>query len=275
MPDDEPRLAEEEAEEGAPDWVVTFGDLMSLLLTFFVLLLSFSQMDVAKFKELAGSLQQAFGVQRKIPVYEPPKGIKIVARDFDQAYVEQAMVGNIEPHRLPQIVAERLRHLLKPLLEQQLVELEVQEDYVIMRLLGDVTFASGSAALQPEVKPVLRAIGSILGTLEQEIIVAGHTDNVPLRGGAFPLQPGAFPGACRGGGQLLPQRGPHPPRQAGHHGLWRIPPPGAQRLSGTPPPQPPGGNHPGLDLPVPPRSPGRPGGRRPTGSAVEPARLAR
>lgn len=185
MPDDEPRLAEEEAEEGAPDWVVTFGDLMSLLLTFFVLLLSFSQMDVAKFKELAGSLQQAFGVQRKIPVYEPPKGIKIVARDFDQAYVEQAMVGNIEPHRLPQIVAERLRHLLKPLLEQQLVELEVQEDYVIMRLLGDVTFASGSAALQPEVKPVLRAIGSILGTLEQEIIVAGHTDNVPLRGGAF------------------------------------------------------------------------------------------
>jgi len=49
-------------EEGAPDWVVTFGDLMSLLLCFFVLLLSFSEMDKAVYKEVAGSLEKAFGV---------------------------------------------------------------------------------------------------------------------------------------------------------------------------------------------------------------------
>src|SRR5262245_58836956 len=65
MADEEFRLAVDESEEGAPAWFVSFADLMSLLLTFFVFLVSFSQMDLAKFKELAGSLEQAFGAQRQ------------------------------------------------------------------------------------------------------------------------------------------------------------------------------------------------------------------
>ena len=75
-----------ECEEGAPAWVVTFGDLMSLLLTFFVLLLSFSRMDNERFKELAGSLQDAFGVQRIMPVFDLPRGIDLVARDFNTTF---------------------------------------------------------------------------------------------------------------------------------------------------------------------------------------------
>ena len=74
----------EAAEEGAPAWVVTFADLMSLLLCFFVLLLSFSEMDRQKYREVAGSMANAFGVQRKEKVYESPKGTKIVARAFDR-----------------------------------------------------------------------------------------------------------------------------------------------------------------------------------------------
>ena len=56
----------EECEEGAPAWLATFADLMSLLMCFFVLLLSFSEMDLQKFKMVGGSMKQAFGVQRKI-----------------------------------------------------------------------------------------------------------------------------------------------------------------------------------------------------------------
>ncbi len=72
---------------GAPEWVVTFGDLMSLLLCFFVLLLSFSEMDKAKYKEVAGSLEKAFGVSYESKSMTPPKGITIVAKDFDQPLV--------------------------------------------------------------------------------------------------------------------------------------------------------------------------------------------
>ena len=52
-------LEEDDGGGGIPEWVVTFGDLMSLLLCFFVLLLSFSEMDVAKFKQLSGSMKEA------------------------------------------------------------------------------------------------------------------------------------------------------------------------------------------------------------------------
>ena len=54
--------------EGLPAWMGTFADLMSLLMCFFVLLLAFSEMDVLKFKQIAGSMKFAFGVQNKIEV---------------------------------------------------------------------------------------------------------------------------------------------------------------------------------------------------------------
>ena len=73
---------EVKCEEGIPAWVMTFADLMSLLLAFFVLLFSFSEMDKNVYKELAGSLKDAFGVQREIKVKETPRGINIIAREF-------------------------------------------------------------------------------------------------------------------------------------------------------------------------------------------------
>jgi chemotaxis protein MotB len=73
---------EKECEAGIPAWVMTFADLMSLLLAFFVLLFSFSEMDKNVYKELAGSLKEAFGVQREIRAKETPRGINIIAREF-------------------------------------------------------------------------------------------------------------------------------------------------------------------------------------------------
>lgn len=73
---------ETKCDEGIPAWVMTFADLMSLLLAFFVLLFSFSEMDKNIYKELAGSLKDAFGVQREIKAKETPRGINIIAREF-------------------------------------------------------------------------------------------------------------------------------------------------------------------------------------------------
>ncbi|EDL52009.1 flagellar motor protein MotB [Vibrio mediterranei AK1] len=60
----------------------TFADLMSLLMCFFVLLLSFSEMDVLKFKQIAGSMKFAFGVQNRLEVKDIPKGTSIIAQEF-------------------------------------------------------------------------------------------------------------------------------------------------------------------------------------------------
>lgn len=81
--------------EGLPPWMGTFADLMSLLMCFFVLLLSFSEMDAQKFKRLAGSLSQAFGVQTKLAVTDPPKGTSIIAREFSPAIPEPTPINEI------------------------------------------------------------------------------------------------------------------------------------------------------------------------------------
>jgi len=68
--------------KGLAPWMATFADLMALLLCFFVLLLAFSEMDVLKFKQIAGSMQYAFGVQNRIEVEDIPRGTSVVAQEF-------------------------------------------------------------------------------------------------------------------------------------------------------------------------------------------------
>ena len=67
---------------GAPAWMATFADIATLLMAFFVLILSFAEFNQPKFKMVAGSLKHAFGVQREIPVFEQPKGTTILDLKF-------------------------------------------------------------------------------------------------------------------------------------------------------------------------------------------------
>jgi chemotaxis protein MotB len=88
---------EEECEcpAGLPAWMATFADLMSLLMCFFVLLLSFSEMDAMKFKRLAGSMAQAFGVQTQLKVTDVPKGTSIIAREFSPSIPQPTPINEI------------------------------------------------------------------------------------------------------------------------------------------------------------------------------------
>ncbi len=80
---------------GLPAWMATFADLMSLLMCFFVLLLSFSEMDAMKFKRLAGSMAQAFGVQNKLNVTDVPKGTSIIAQEFSPGIPSPTPINEI------------------------------------------------------------------------------------------------------------------------------------------------------------------------------------
>jgi chemotaxis protein MotB len=87
-----------ECKPGLPPWLATFADLMSLLMCFFVLLLSFSEMDALKFKRLAGSMAQAFGVQNKLNVNDIPKGTSIIAQEFSPGVPEPTPINEIWQH---------------------------------------------------------------------------------------------------------------------------------------------------------------------------------
>ena len=75
-------MSDAEVKAGAPAWMATFADLMALLMCFFVLLLSFSEMDVQKYKQVAGSMADAFGVQNEVAATAIPMGTSIIAQEF-------------------------------------------------------------------------------------------------------------------------------------------------------------------------------------------------
>jgi chemotaxis protein MotB len=169
---------EKKVDAGAPRWVVTFGDLMSLLLCFFVLLLSFSELDRQKYKQVAGSMEKAFGVQRQNKVMDPPKGIKMIAKDFDQEVIATRIKESIGKE-LDEMISSELTDL------KDQIEIDSSEEGVTIRLMGESTFDSGKAIIRPVMKPLLKKVAEMIRGNPSDIIIAGHTDDVPIRKGRY------------------------------------------------------------------------------------------
>ncbi len=173
LDDDPPKVS-----KGAPMWVVTFGDMMSLLLCFFVLLLSISEMDRQKYKQAVGSLGKAFAVKTQGPPMDTPKGMEIIARDFDQEIVES---------RLSQDLGKEIDQMVSSDLEEykDQIALETTDAQVTVRLMGESTFDSGKDEIRDQLKPLLTNMAKVLEKESSDIIIAGHTDNRPVHSGPF------------------------------------------------------------------------------------------
>ncbi|MBN2694305.1 OmpA family protein [bacterium] len=157
--------------KGAPGWMVTFGDLMSLLLTFFVLLLSFSSMDVKKFKLITGNVSQAFGVQKSIPVYESPVGTNIISQDFSQSF-EEDLIKKL------QATVKRYKKA-----DDNETQIEVVKDFrgVILRISGNYIFDSASYIIKPTAWPLLDDVHETFKQMKElELYIEAHTDSQPL-----------------------------------------------------------------------------------------------
>lgn len=93
---DEPKAKKcPECVAGAPAWMATFSDMATLLLCFFVLILSFAEMNVPKFKQISGSMNNAFGIQKDVPVVEQPKGTTLLSLSFSPSPT-LALVDNLK-----------------------------------------------------------------------------------------------------------------------------------------------------------------------------------
>ena len=195
---------EKQEAAGVPAWVMTFADLMTLLMCFFVLLLSFSEMDVAKFKQLSGSMKEAFGVQSEIDVRTIPKGTSVVAQEFSPGKPEPTSLNQIRQftidsnrntldalsRELAEIKetrehARRLRMALKEEIEKGSVSIRTEGMKVIVHLMEKTSFDSGYADVRPEFMPVLEKIAGLIDNNSGEITVSGHTDDVPISNERF------------------------------------------------------------------------------------------
>ena len=221
-------LQEEEGEEdkpGAPLWMATFADLMSLLVCFFVLIISMSEIDVIRYKKVAGSMKDAFGVQQDIVTYDIPKGTSIIALEFSPGKPEPTIrkiiqqdtadpsrpslrIGNpdnpieVQPETLQKLLEEEEQRqeqrqqteadaaVLTELLEEEInegkIDVETDGPTIIIKIRERGSFTSGSATLDPGFLPTLDTIGTALGEISGEIVVEGHTDNIPINSVQFP-----------------------------------------------------------------------------------------
>jgi len=199
---------------GLPPWLATFADLMSLLLCFFVLLLSFAEIDVIRFKKMAESMKDAFGVQREVPASEVVQGTSVIMQEYgpgkpepspsqelrqqtedqerefldvkeksgedevDYDAAKAAMRAKLEAETQEQ--AQELKEMLDKEITKGLLEVETEQTKVIIRIQEQGSFPSGSANLNPDFFDVISRITKVIATTPGKIIVAGHTDNVPI-----------------------------------------------------------------------------------------------
>jgi len=155
---------------GAPIWMATFTDLMSLLLTFFVLLLTMANFDPVKYALTVDSFQSAFGIMPSFPTIPIHPIIEIPKKTGDEQRKKQSLKD-----------AEKVKEIVQTKNLEESVKVDITEKGIAIMLRDPVGFASGSADLKEQGKDILKDIGDIIkNNADLKIRVEGHTDNVPI-----------------------------------------------------------------------------------------------
>ncbi len=194
---------------GSPAWIVTFADLATLLLTFFILLLSFAEMDVEKYRAMANSMTVALGgtpVLADVPGGQPVSLIATEPELPSAAEPGSAPPGPAKPKAapVPELIDERAEgeaptkisagiiDLASALIEE--LETEVasgdlsvnyDQERVVIRFAEEAAFRSGEAQIKPAMIPILERVVEVLSYCPGDIVVAGYTDDRPISSGRY------------------------------------------------------------------------------------------
>lgn len=169
------KKAPEEPPAGAPAWMATYSDMMTLLLCFFVLLFSFATLDVQKFQAIAQSMNGALGVL-----------------DSGTTVDMEPLVGNF-PNDSPTEEDEEFKNLYEEMNEyikqnnlNASITLRLDERGLLVRFMDNVLFDSGKADLTPKAREIINRVAEIIRQNDKNVRVEGHTDNVPINTFRFP-----------------------------------------------------------------------------------------
>jgi len=173
-----------------PGWLVTYGDLMSLLLTFFILLQSFSSVQESDFKKAIGSIMIALGTQPlgETMIVTPmlgKKGLGKTAAEGNQALESEEIIDDIQ-QELKAEVNDSLDQSAEDISKS--VNMGITKKGVLITINDSISFKTGSTELSDRFKKVLTAIGKVVAPKmdHYEMIVEGHTDNVPIASAKYP-----------------------------------------------------------------------------------------
>lgn len=189
----------QEAAQGAPAWMATFGDLMNLLLCFFVLLFSLSSVDSTKYEELVTSFSNRFSVlsggEKSIGEGKLISSGATQLNNLDKYIsdmgkaVENDSTEEMDPlnelreqqEKLTQEMYEDISQIIEKNNMEDYVALSSNSPYVKLSLDGAILFDSGKAEIKKGALPILNKVGDILKIYNKyKIEIEGHTDNIPI-----------------------------------------------------------------------------------------------
>lgn len=171
-----------ECKAGAPEWMATYGDLVTLLMCFFVLLFAFSTIDAQKFTAVMQSFSGSAGILESGTSLEEAELVFKAMPENDTTQQSQEM-------QELQDIKEKVVEFLE---EQEIdveISLELQEQGLVIRFVDNALFDPGKAVIKDSVREVLDFLGQLLMSEQfstREIRVEGHTDNVPNNSPKYP-----------------------------------------------------------------------------------------
>ncbi|HYP80045.1 MAG TPA: flagellar motor protein MotB, partial [Steroidobacteraceae bacterium] len=161
-------------------WAIPYGDLVTLLLAFFVVMYSISTVNEGKYRVVSQSLSAAFRGQPRTPL--PVQVGEATTVEAAPAPPTAEEVRDRALHQMAQLAEDAV----SPLIAQGLVDVQVGNGFVEIAIRSDILFGSGSAQLATEAQPVIRQLAEVLRMFPNSIQVKGHTDNVPIAKGTYP-----------------------------------------------------------------------------------------
>ena len=183
---------EDTPKKGAPAYMNTYGDMMTLLLTFFVLLFSMSNVDNAKFKAFIESFSGSSGILNGGEVILNEQGMLgngVQQFPSNKQITESGDYEDYEKNKELNSIKENLEEFIDDEKLQEKVGVEHTGDAIIIRFDDILLFETGKATLRPAAKEVLQTIGQgLLKYIDQgyRVSLEGHTDNIPISTPQFP-----------------------------------------------------------------------------------------
>ena len=184
---------------GSPAWIVTFADLATLLLTFFILLLSFAEMDVEKYRAMANSMAVAFGSNQVLGDAVGGSPLTLIESDTvslpepmetatdEPEFIDERAEADA-PTKIPAGVidlASRMIQELEPEVASEALSVNYDESRVVIRFSEEATFRSGEAAIKPGMVPIIERVVEVLSGCTGDVLVAGYTDDRPIASGRY------------------------------------------------------------------------------------------
>lgn len=160
-------------------WMLTYSDLITLLMIFFIVMYSMSQVDQNKYKQVAQSLSVAMGGGKSIIGADNTASINEHVSEVDPSNPEQS-----EQQKLSALQKQVNTYLKQNGLSSS-VGTNIDERGLVVSINDSLFFDEGNAAIKPQIQTKLIGIGKIINKLGNSIRVEGHTDNIPINNGQY------------------------------------------------------------------------------------------